>query len=615
MIVQFETASHEARNLNIHHDGTEVVLHGYLGTRRVNVSKTKSFRSFLNKDLNYDIQLLSLTTANPDAHSSLQSLRSHTPVIIKGIVKPKRLPEDQTGLDPLLRNEEVEIHVLGVQALNDFAHDIEFQQNTNLPQTQRHLQMRQKPELRDALRQRSLITTTTRNFLTNVHDFLEIETPLLFRSTPEGAREFLVPTRAKGQAYALPQSPQQYKQVLMGSGIVKYFQIAKCFRDEDSRAERQPEFTQIDLEMSFVGAEQIMSLIEDLMKHLWNKILGCKLSEEAFPRLAYEDAMSRYGSDKPDVRLGMEILRVGHVLPAELIGKIGPLTNPIVDALKLGFEGTPEEMRQFVSEFMDSADGKESVKNPDGQPGIFLFDPRKPLNGLFPFGFEGAEQMEQLLKLEAGDVVIIQARNNEAFSGGSTSLGNLRLALHRFAVRKGLIEAPKDWKFLWVHRFPLFSPSSDSEPGQGGTAGLSSTHHPFTAPADISDIDVLLTDPRQSKGDHYDLVLNGVELGGGSRRIHDASMQEFIFREVLEMGDKRVEDFRPLLDVLRAGCPPHAGIALGLDRLCAVMLGKDTIRDVIAFPKTGRGEDVLMKSPSQMTSKQLETYHLRLTEN
>jgi aspartyl-tRNA synthetase len=258
------------------------------------------------------------------------------------------------------------------------------------------------------------------------------------------------------------------------------------------------------------------------------------------------------------------------------------------------------------------------LENPDGQPGVFIGDLSQPMQGLGPLGYEFVMEGPDALSIESGDLLILQARPNSPFSGGSTTLGNLRLALYKAAIAQGLMEAPAkdDYKFLWITDFPLFTPSSNegSEPGQGGTAGLSSTHHPFTAPKTPADVDLLLTSPSSAVAAHYDIVLNGVELGGGSRRIHTAAMQEFIFKDILKMKPERIEDFRHLLDVLRSGCPPHAGIALGWDRLMAVMCGKESVRDVIAFPKSGRGEDLLVKSPNRVTEEQLATYHLKLVE-
>ena len=264
---------------------------------------------------------------------------------------------------------------------------------------------------------------------------------------------------------------------------------------------------------------------------------------------------------------------------------------------------------------MESPDAKPFVENVEGQPGFFVYDYSKPLQGLQAFGFEAAEHLEELLQLEDGDLVVVQARSNSPFSGGSTSLGDLRLALSRAAVAKDLVPAPEGFSFLWVTDFPLFSPVNDVDPGQGGAAGIRSTHHPFTAPKAAEDVNKLLNEPAEVIGEHYDIVVNGVELGGGSKRIHVAAVQELIFKEVLKMDDERIETFRHLLDVLRSGCPPHAGIALGFDRLIAVMLGYESVRDVIAFPKSGSGEDPLVKSPNPLTEEQLKIYHLQLRDD
>jgi aspartyl-tRNA synthetase len=301
-------------------------------------------------------------------------------------------------------------------------------------------------------------------------------------------------------------------------------------------------------------------------------------------------------------------------LTADLIGKITPLQDPVVDAIKIPISEDPKITRKFVSDFLDSPDGKAYLDNPDGQPGIFIGDLSQPMQGLGPLGYQYVMEGPEALGVENGDLLVLQARPKVPFSGGSTMLGNLRLALYKAAIAQGLIEPPAsdDYRFVWITDFPLFTPSSDSEPGQGGTAGFSSTHHPFTAPKTPEDVDLLLTSPSSAVAAHYDIVVNGVELGGGSRRIHSAAVQEFIFKDILKMKPERVEDFRHLLDVLKSGCPPHAGIALGWDRLMAVMRGKDSVRDVIAFPKSGSGEDQMVKSPNRMTEEQLGTYHLEL---
>lgn len=300
-----------------------------------------------------------------------------------------------------------------------------------------------------------------------------------------------------------------------------------------------------------------------------------------------------------------------------MVMKMTSIPDAAVDVMKLSLSDDPEESRSFISKFMDSPDGQAFLQNPDGQPGFCVYDGRKPLQGLQVLGFEAAEHLEQILGLEEGDVVVLQARKPGPHSGGSTSTGRLRLALHAAAVQAGHIAPPAGFSFLWVNDFPLFSPDEGAGAdgsGQGGDRGLVSTHHPFTAPKHASEIDLLETDPTGVTADHYDLVVNGVELGGGSRRIHDAGFQEYVLKDVLGVAGARLDSFSHLIEALRAGCPPHAGIALGFDRLMAVMLDKSSVRDVIAFPKTGSGDDPMVKSPTRISDQQLETYHLKFVE-
>lgn len=318
--------------------------------------------------------------------------------------------------------------------------------------------------------------------------------------------------------------------------------------------------------------------------------------------------ISRSGTDKSQIH------DITQHLPADLIGKITPLQNPTVEAIKISISSDPKVTRKFISDFLDSPGGKPFLENADGQPGVFVGDLSAPMQGLGPLGYQYVMEGPPALEISHGDLLILQARPTAPFAGGSTTLGTLRLALHKAAIAAGLVAPPDphDYKFLWIHDFPLFSPSVASEPGQGGTAGLASTHHPFTAPKTPADVDLLLTAPERAIAAHYDIVLNGVELGGGSRRIHSAGVQELVFRDVLRMPAARVEDFRHLLDVLRSGCPPHAGIALGWDRLMAVMCHRESVRDVIAFPKSGRGEDALVRSPNRPSSEQWATYGLEV---
>ncbi|KLJ05416.1 aspartyl-tRNA synthetase [Blastomyces silverae] len=592
--------------------GKQVVLHGYLG-KRVDMGKKMAFVRLTDPTLSQNVQIIAF--AKDKSFAKLKSIEANSPVVVQGIVQQKQpsSKEKPAGEQEEVKADSIEIALEDIHCLNEFPKDIIMTPDTVFPPEKRHLQIRADSKLRDALLFRARARNVLREALEECQlPFIEIETPLLFKSTPEGAREFLVPTRRRGMAYALPQSPQQYKQILMASGIPRYYQFARCFRDEDLRADRQPEFTQLDLEMSFATGEDVMTIIEAAVKRLWSSLMPQPLPSESFPRTTYEDAMAKFGSDKPDVRIGMEIKRIEHMIPVDLVSKVSPLHNPIVEAMKLEGNEEPEDMRNFLNSFMDSPEASIFHKNPAGGPGAFVYDSRKPLSGLQPFGFEATWVLEQELDLKDGDLLIIQARENAPFSGGSTPLGDLRREIHKAAVEAGLTPAPTGFHFLWVQEFPLFSPITDSEPGQGGAAGIASTHHPFTAPLRESDISLLLTDPTKVIADHYDLVLNGVELGGGSRRIHSAAVQEFILRDILKMPAERLADFAHLLEALRAGCPPHAGIALGFDRLVAVMLGKESVRDVIAFPKSGKGEDLLVKCPSEMTEESLRTYHLRL---
>ncbi|KAL8827770.1 MAG: hypothetical protein Q9170_006882 [Blastenia crenularia] len=594
--------------------GEEVVLHGYLGLS-ASLSKKLLFVQLISKDRARSVQIVSSSNPLPgrdlSAHEYLRKLPMHTPVVVIGQLRERKQQPDQDAGE-IEKIKHVEVDLLRVQPLNEFPGDI-IATDTVFGPEQRHLQLRADVELQTALAKRSAAGLFLRSKL---HDlgFIEVETPILFKSTPEGAREFVVPTRRKGLAYSLPQSPQQYKQILMGSGVTKYFQFARCFRDEDLRADRQPEFTQLDLEMSFAGADEVIAIIENLIRSLWFHFIDIQLPH-AFPKLSYSEAMAQYGSDKPDTRIEMRITRVEWLLPGDLISKITPLSDPAVEALTLRFESDEGDnasvMRDFVTRFLDSAEGMPFVNNPEGGPGVFVVDSTKPLQGLQALGFEAAEHIEDIYEIEHGDLLILQARPNQPFSGGSTGLGNLRLALHAAAVREKYLKAPAGFAPLWVTDFPLFSPPSNTEPGQGGNAGLAATHHPFTSPKTSQDVDMLLVDPTKVMGDHYDLVINGVELGGGSRRIHNAEMQAFIMRDILKMSPAGLAEFSHLLEVLRAGCPPHAGIALGFDRLMALMLGKSSVREVIAFPKTGKGEDMLVKSPSPLSDKILETYFLQ----
>ncbi|KAL8786485.1 MAG: hypothetical protein Q9195_008190 [Heterodermia aff. obscurata] len=600
---------------------SEVTLYGYLGNR-VDLSKRLSFVPLLSQTLDRSVQIVSSSKGQPDiinriaaSHQQLKRVEAHSPVVVTGILKSRQgVPEREIG-----QVVKVELALLDIQPLNDFHRDFGGSMDDVFGTNDRHLQLRSDKDLRDSLGFRSLVARTAREEMDN-QEFMEIETPLLFRSTPEGAREFIVPTRRQGFAYALPQSPQQFKQILMGSGISKYYQVAKCFRDEDLRADRQPEFTQLDMEMSFATGTTVRKHITKLVRKLWDTILEIRLPS-VFREMRYAEAMSLFGSDKPDLRFEwIQIYRVEHLLPTELVSKLSDLENPIIEALRLDLESSNEDddaisvSQAFIKSFLDSSDAASFHSNPSGAPGVFVYNPLAPLRGLSAFGFEAASAIESILSPKEGSIIILQARPKAPLSGGSTALGNLRSHLIRAALQRNLLKPEVPFAPVWITCFPLFTPTSSSaaEPGQGGTAGLSSTHHPFTAPKSPEDVDLLLTSPQDAIADHYDLVINGVELGGGSRRIHNADFQTFILRDVLKMSEARLKDFEHLIKVLKAGCPPHAGFALGFDRLVALMRGKESVRDVIAFPKGGDGGDKLVGSPARMREEELRTYGLEL---
>lgn len=614
---------------------SQPVLAGYITSHRP--TKRAHFLQLADEQLSKLVQLVLSPEITDNLQDVLDSIKPHIPVLVTGQIVSRKSKDGATvdadgtmkGMDPYIGSVAIfadrEIRVEKIEILNTWPDSISAEANVNFPPEQRHLQFRTDEALRKRLRLRSRLRAACCEHLYK-HNFQEHETPLLFKSTPEGAREFIVPTQHHGLAYALPQSPQQYKQILMGSGFSRYFQFARCFRDEDLRADRQPEFTQLDMEMAFATSTTLMKTIESLvLEVLWpvagrNHLLSVSNSTDhnnglVFPMMQYHDAMAKYGIDKPDPRWGAQIQEI-NFLPHSTTSMLTSLTDPIVEIFKLSTGGQPpRRVSQFVSDFMKLPSSAQFSTNPDGMPGISIYSTSAPLNGLASMGHEAAMQLEEMLEPEPGDVLIVQTRPRKPFFGGSTVLGQIRQRIHEFAVNEGMIEAPKEDSVLWVVDFPLFSPIEDDSPGQGGLAGICSTHHPFTAPKPGQDLQKLISAPHEVIGDHYDLVVNGVEVGGGSRRIHHAQMQELVLRDVLKMKPERIEDFRHLLNVLETGCPPHAGFALGFDRLVALLTNTNSVRDVIAFPKYQHGRDPFVGSPSLLSEEQLRTYHLQTTRS
>jgi len=469
--------------------------------------------------------------------------------------------------------------------------------NEELRLKYRYLDLR-RPEMIHNMRIRSRVATATRVFMED-QGFLEIETPTLFKSTPEGAREFLVPSRLHpGQFYALPQSPQQYKQILMVAGVEKYFQLARCYRDEDLRADRQPEFTQIDIEMSFIDREDIYALIEGLLARVWKTALDIDIPTP-FPRVAFEDVMNRWGIDKPDTRFDMELVDMtDDFASSEFKVFSGTVAKGgVVKALNAkGFacvtQGQMETMTDYAKSF--GAKGLAYIKVENGEW-------KSPIVKFFSDTEKAA--LQEKLAIEEGDLILFAA---DEWLNACEILGKIRLYCAEKLTEMGKMSIAADqFNFLWVIEFPLLMFDKEMDRWY-------SSHHPFTSPVE-EDIPKLASDPKSVRGQHYDIVVNGVELGGGSIRIHQRELQKTIFEDVLQIpASVAKERFGYMLEAFRFGAPPHGGIALGFDRLIAMLCDSDSIREVIAFPKTAKGADLMSDAPGTAEPKQLRDLHINL---
>jgi aspartyl-tRNA synthetase len=459
----------------------------------------------------------------------------------------------------------------------------------------RYIDLR-RPEMAERLRFRSKVTNTVRNFM-DENGFLDIETPLLTKATPEGARDFLVPSRTHpNRFFALPQSPQLFKQILMAAGMDRYYQIAKCFRDEDLRADRQPEFTQIDVETSFMDEEQIMTIMEEMISHVFRSHLDTELGE--FPRMTHAEAMTRYGSDKPDLRIDLELIDIADLMK-EVDFKVFsvPANDSESRVVALRVPKGNEISRKSIDSYTEfvsiyGAKGLAWVKVND--LGAGLEGLQSPILKFMPE--EVINQLMQNVQAETGDIIF--------FGAGKVKIVNEAIGALRVKVAADLGQVKAGWAPLWVIDFPMFEKASDGS--------LTSLHHPFTAPA--CDAEELEKDPLNSLSRAYDMVLNGTELGGGSIRINKPGMQEQVFK-VLGIGKQEAEEkFGFLLGALSYGCPPHGGIAFGLDRLIMLMTNATSIRDVIAFPKTQSAACPLTDAPGAVSTKQLRELNIRLRE-
>lgn len=529
------------------------------------------------------------------------ALRSECVVAITGKVRQRPAGTN----NPKIVTGEVEVMATELQVLN-MAEVLPFpvddpeaasKVNEELRLQYRYLDLR-RPEIARNLRLRSKVATAARVFF-DEQGFLEVETPILFKSTPEGAREFIVPNRREpGTFYALPQSPQQFKQILMVAGVEKYYQLARCFRDEDQRADRQLEFTQVDIEMSFIEREDIYALIEGLLKRVWKAALNVDIPTP-FKRLTFKEALDRYGIDKPDTRFGMEIVDFTEEFRTSSFKVFsGAVANGgVVKALNAkGLAGATQGQIETMTEYAKSfgAKGLAYIKVEGGEW-------KSPIVKFFTEAEKAA--LGSKLQIAEGDLILFAA---DQWLTACEILGKIRLYAADVLKQSGKLAIPADrFDFLWVVDFPLLS--FDKEQNR-----WYSSHHPFTAPV-TGDIPFLKTDPKKVRGQHYDVVVNGVELGGGSIRIHQPDVQKTVFEEVLQIPPEETKlRFGYMLDAFRYGAPPHGGIALGFDRLMAILCGTPSIRDVIAFPKTAKGTCLMTDSPAPVASKQLRELHLEL---
>ncbi|ODV84365.1 hypothetical protein CANARDRAFT_8718 [[Candida] arabinofermentans NRRL YB-2248] len=637
---RFKKHTHAIKDINdnatkLIEDSIEVTLNGWIDGTPRKLSKKLIFSHF--RDFNSDHT--QIVTKDEALSQKLRALKPEDPISITGTISLKKSHSSD-------EESKWELIATSIQLLNPTATSTTSQLDSlkttpsQYPPEYRYLQLRH-PYYQRSLKQRALAASIIRSTLSTKHDLTEIETPILFKSTPEGAKEFLVPSRTtnpKGSFYALPQSPQQYKQLLMASGVKGYYQIARCFRDEDLRADRQPEFTQVDLELAWCDGEDVRKVVRSVVGEVWKSIRGLPLyrvdfetgdlvevgEAEQFPELSYKDALSKFGIDKPDLRSRLEFVDLSEAFDGPLNSPSFPVTEACV------LKGALTDSEKLPKQLFDSNEYKVR------RPYIIKIkdkDALKTWNKELPINITArVEALNAKLNLEVGDIVAISDRATLSYEN-PTPLGRFRqLAVQYFPTKwrrdissSSTPQSKPENIFVcsWVVDFPLFSPIEVEDDLKGQDVikqpyplydfnAYESTHHPFTM-AKLDDYPLLQTDPLKVHGDHYDLVINGVELGGGSRRIHDSELQMYIFKEILKI-ENPMALFGHLLNAFESGCPPHAGLALGFDRLCAMLMNTGSIRDVVAFPKTQAGIDPVVESPSVVPEKVLDLYHIRVKQ-
>jgi aspartyl-tRNA synthetase len=580
--------THLCGKLNLQNLDEDVVLMGWVNRRRDHGGLI-----FIDLRDRYGIvQVVFSPDHAGQAFSKAEEVRNEYVLAVKGKVTAR----PSGTINPNLATGEIEVYATDLRILNkaktppfNISDDIEVDETIRLKY--RYLDLRRN-EMQKSLILRHKTVKAIRDFL-DKHDFLEIETPMLTKSSPEGARDYLVPSRVNpGEFYALPQSPQLFKQILMVAGMDRYFQIARCFRDEDLRADRQPEFTQLDMEISFTDRDTIIILVEKMMQYIFKETLNIDLSIP-FPRLTYYEAMERYGSDKPDLRFDMELIDVSDLVKScnFKVFQSALATGGKVKGINAeGCGNYPRRQIDDLTKLAISCGAK-------GLAWIALTDDglKSPIAK-----FLTEEELDNIIKKmggKQGDLLLFVA---DSPSVVATVLGHLRL---EFGKRLNLIN-PEEFIFSWIVDFPLLEWDHEEK-------RYVAIHHPFTAPLE-DDLDLLESEPENVRSQAYDLVLNGVELGGGSIRIHNRSIQEKMFKLLGLTKEQSLEKFGYLLEAFEYGTPPHGGIAFGLDRMIMLMAGKDSIRDVIAFPKTQSASDLMTQAPSPVDPKQLKELHIKL---